>query len=655
MLKKLQAVLSLAIERFKRGFGNAVTVAQKGEKQINASTGKVKDSFDKAFGGNTRKQIEDIGNVIDEQKTILTEFERELIRLQERKAKTSATDFAAQKRLKTGIERLTASIRDQRQAVKELTADKARLQGSLQATRATAEDNSSAMEAMSRAVNAASNAVLLFSGSGEFAKGVTKALSLAMGAVSAIIAIQNLRLRENTVLTGLAASAQSAFARATAGSTVALRAFKTALVTTGIGAIVVIVGLLVEKLLSLGDAADEAREELKKAQDQAERQLNFAKEQNEELETQIELEQKRARNAGASEAKIAEIRKKGLEQQIKNYENYAGQITRIGKQIEDKAKKEGASELVAQQKRLQFEKKLTADNNKEITRLKNQLESDKLDAEFKAIQEAQVRRERDKIANREFEADKAKANQEFRGRDLKSSFDYGETKNKFTKAAQDLEAKIVNEGQKHITTIYTDEEWKRLKAKQEAERIAEEIYDRQIEGALRVQKAFETMGTQVVQSFADAIASIGSQENPIEVLTRGVLLAVSNFMQTYGESILAVGLATVAFKTSLDTLQGVPAIVAGAALITAAAVARSVANKGVTPFADGGIVSGPTLGLVGEYPGASTNPEVIAPLDKLKSIIGGNGDGSGFIAETRISGRDLSIVLNRFNKDNARG
>ena len=248
MLKKLQAVLSLAIERFKRGFGNAVTVAQKGEKQINASTGKVKDSFDKAFGGNTRKQIEDIGNVIDEQKTILTEFERELIRLQERKAKTSATDFAAQKRLKTGIERLTASIRDQRQAVKELTADKAKLQGSLQATRATAEDNSSAMEAMSRAVNAASNAVLLFSGSGEFAKGVTKALSLAMGAISAIIAIQNLRLRENTVLTGLAASAQSAFARATAGSTVAIRAFKTALVTTGIGAVVVIVGLLVEKL-----------------------------------------------------------------------------------------------------------------------------------------------------------------------------------------------------------------------------------------------------------------------------------------------------------------------------------------------------------------------------------------------------------------------
>jgi len=43
--------------------------------------------------------------------------------------------------------------------------------------------------------------------------------------------------------------------------------------------------------------------------------------------------------------------------------------------------------------------------------------------------------------------------------------------------------------------------------------------------------------------------------------------------------------------------------------------------KGMGAFADGGIVSGPTLGLVGEYAGASHNPEVIAPLDKLRSMI----------------------------------
>ena len=42
---------------------------------------------------------------------------------------------------------------------------------------------------------------------------------------------------------------------------------------------------------------------------------------------------------------------------------------------------------------------------------------------------------------------------------------------------------------------------------------------------------------------------------------------------------------------------------------------------GIMPFAKGGVVSGPTLALVGEYAGASNNPEVIAPLDKLRSMI----------------------------------
>lgn len=39
-------------------------------------------------------------------------------------------------------------------------------------------------------------------------------------------------------------------------------------------------------------------------------------------------------------------------------------------------------------------------------------------------------------------------------------------------------------------------------------------------------------------------------------------------------------------------------------------------------FADGGIAYGPTLGIFGEYAGAAHNPEVVAPLDKLRALIG---------------------------------
>lgn len=57
-----------------------------------------------------------------------------------------------------------------------------------------------------------------------------------------------------------------------------------------------------------------------------------------------------------------------------------------------------------------------------------------------------------------------------------------------------------------------------------------------------------------------------------------------------------------------------------------AAIAAAIAAFAVIPkFANGGVVSGRTLAEVGEYPGASSNPEVIAPLSKLKDMIGGTG------------------------------
>lgn len=65
---------------------------------------------------------------------------------------------------------------------------------------------------------------------------------------------------------------------------------------------------------------------------------------------------------------------------------------------------------------------------------------------------------------------------------------------------------------------------------------------------------------------------------------------------------------------------------------------------GVTPFAKGGVVSGPTLALVGEYAGASNNPEVIAPLNKLRSMIQPQG-GIGGNVRFEIEGRKLVGVI----------
>ena len=73
----------------------------------------------------------------------------------------------------------------------------------------------------------------------------------------------------------------------------------------------------------------------------------------------------------------------------------------------------------------------------------------------------------------------------------------------------------------------------------------------------------------------------------------------------------------------------------------AAGLARTAFNSLIPSFADGGIVSGPTVGLMGEYPGASSNPEVIAPLDKLKSMIGGGSQN--IIVEGVLKGNDIYL------------
>ena len=59
-------------------------------------------------------------------------------------------------------------------------------------------------------------------------------------------------------------------------------------------------------------------------------------------------------------------------------------------------------------------------------------------------------------------------------------------------------------------------------------------------------------------------------------------------------------------------------------------------------FADGGLVTGPTLGLIGEGIGTTaSNPEVIAPLDKLKQYMGGGSQN--VVVEGVIKGNDIFL------------
>ena len=77
-----------------------------------------------------------------------------------------------------------------------------------------------------------------------------------------------------------------------------------------------------------------------------------------------------------------------------------------------------------------------------------------------------------------------------------------------------------------------------------------------------------------------------------------------------------------------------------------ASMLATVKAAGIPMLANGGLATGPTLAMVGEYAGASGNPEVIAPLDKLRSLLPDQQAGIGNL-EFRIKGDDLVAVYNR--------
>lgn len=114
---------------------------------------------------------------------------------------------------------------------------------------------------------------------------------------------------------------------------------------------------------------------------------------------------------------------------------------------------------------------------------------------------------------------------------------------------------------------------------------------------------------------------------------------VRGFIMEGVAGIVAKSLSTAPFP--LGIALGAAAGAAAGALFN-----RLLGSLKVPALAEGGVAFGPTLAMVGDNVGAKTNPEVIAPLDKLKAMFEGGG-GSGFIASTKIEGRDLLIVLER--------
>jgi tape measure domain-containing protein len=135
--------------------------------------------------------------------------------------------------------------------------------------------------------------------------------------------------------------------------------------------------------------------------------------------------------------------------------------------------------------------------------------------------------------------------------------------------------------------------------------------------------------------FANAVVK-GGLSIIKSLIQQGVAAAVSNTL-----------------KGPAGTLGPVGVAVAGAAGALASGLFTSLISKiGLPALAQGGLAYAPTMAMVGDNKNARVDPEVIAPLSKLKGML--DGGGSPYILSTRVSGADLIVIMEKARNVNTR-
>ena len=140
---------------------------------------------------------------------------------------------------------------------------------------------------------------------------------------------------------------------------------------------------------------------------------------------------------------------------------------------------------------------------------------------------------------------------------------------------------------------------------------------------------------------AEAVAV--TAEAGAEVAAGGQKIA-SNSAVAASNLALATTNTLAAGSGAASAVSSIPLV--GPALAVAAIAAVIGAILAIPKFAKGGLAYGPTLGLFGEYAGAANNPEVVAPLDKLRGMLQPAGDMGGRVRFT-IEGRTLVGILEK--------
>lgn len=167
------------------------------------------------------------------------------------------------------------------------------------------------------------------------------------------------------------------------------------------------------------------------------------------------------------------------------------------------------------------------------------------------------------------------------------------------------------------TTAIADfrEFWDNLSA--EVERGAETI--------AQITSTLKSSISSLATTLGEGLGNVLSENKPEDFdFKLSMLNALGNALKTLGSALVSYGIAMIEFKKALNMAWLTPGLAITAGL-AAVALGQGLINKANAPvkLATGGLAYGPTLAVVGDNRGAASDPEVIAPLSKLRNYIGG--------------------------------
>ena len=601
MAKSLNIVIGADIEKLREGFNKAIQVVQSSGKRMSDDVAKSAKSMEERLAAIATRNPT-MGSVRQ-----LTQLAME--------ARALGPEFAqvANEIIKQAG-RMKDAIADTRGEVGYFASDTRRLDAVL-----------GGVQAVAGGFGVAQGAAALFGGENKELQATMVKLQGAMALVTGLQAVQNALQAESAFMVGLNTAATKIQTYVLGQATVAARVYTAALLATGAGVIIAGLVLIYNALQSNAEAAKAAEEAQQKYNDRLEESNNRAvKFVERQLKFREDAVIKEAQLAGKTAAEIEKIEAGFLQKRLKAYKSM--------------------------QKDISADSELYLDLTQKIQETDNAITLKGLDIKITASKAVNAQRKKDRAEDL---ADEAKALEE-----TKKLYAQQQEFIAGFKPMEQFAAPKAPTVTKFKGAFASEDMTKELKTNTDDQIKVMSDYERKMANATdSVNNSFASLQTDAANSFAQFVADTAAGDaNAGKNFGKSMMGAIANFMQSVGAALITTAIASKAFK-ELILQNPVAAAAAGVALVAGAAILRAQLSEGpnITAFAKGGIVSGPTLGLMGEYPNARSNPEVIAPLDKLRGMLKSNDSSSGFIASTSIQGRDLAIVLERYNKDSKRG